>query len=243
MRYLIKFSYNGSKFKGFQKQKDRKTVQGELEKALSIINKDIVLIKGAGRTDADVHAIMQCAHFDLQIKINPERLIIALNNIVHPYINVIACKIVDNFFHARFCVKEKKYIYKIWLGDFSPLREDYYLQYGNVLNLEKLKECAQIFIGSYNFRNFVSGFRDNYKATIYDIEIKQIGEEVQIIFTGKSFYRYMVRNLVGAMLDFNEGKCDMALLEAMLKNKDYIYQLSTAPARGLYLEGVYYDDY
>lgn len=241
MRYLIKFSYDGSKFYGFQRQKDKCSVQGELEKALSIINKEKIEIKGAGRTDVGVHANMQCAHFDLDFKIPENRLLTAINSIVHPYIHVISCQQVNSDFHARFSVKQKKYVYKIWLGEFSPFKEDYYLQYDKDLDLNKLKECAKVLIGSSNFHNFVSGSRDNYDATIYDIKVKQIGKEIQIEFIGKSFYRYMIRNLVGAMLDINEGKCDIMLLERMLEDANFDYQLSTASAKGLYLEGVYYD--
>ncbi len=241
MRYFIEFQYDGSKFFGFQRQKDKIAVQNILENALSIINKKEVLIKGAGRTDVGVHAKGQCAHFDLEVNIPSDRLKDVINKIVHPYIDIINCKIVDSNFHARFMVKRKKYVYRILLGKYSPLNEDYYLQYNKNLDIKRLKECANLFVGSYNFHNFVSGSRDNYDAVIYDIEIKKEANEIQIIFLGKSFYRYMVRNLVGAMLDYNEKKCDLELINKMINSSDFSYQLSTAPAKGLYLEKIYYE--
>ncbi len=241
MRYFIRVQYDGSEFFGFQRQRDKKTVQGEIERALSIIDKSPIMVKGAGRTDVGVHANGQGIHFDLDIKVPSERLVTAINSIVHPYIHVLECKEVEKDFHARFSVKEKKYIYKIWTGEFSPFKENYYLQYDKKIDLELLEACAKVFIGSHDFHNFVSGSRENSNASIFDVSVQKKEEEIAIIFTGKSFYRYMVRNLVGAMLDVNEKKCDIFLLKRMLKESCFSYQLRTAPAKGLYLEGVYYE--
>ncbi len=240
MRYLIRFGYDGSHFYGFQRLKNKVSVQKTLEDALTIINKKLVEIKGAGRTDIGVHANCQCAHFALDMNIPVDRLKTALNSIVHPYIHIVECRKVSDDFHARFSVKRKKYVYKIWCGAYDPKKYDYYLMYDKKLDVDKLKECASVLIGKHDFHNFVSGSRDNYDMEIEDIEIVENGEEVDIVFTGKSFYRYMVRNLVGAMLDYHEGKCDILLLQKMLNNKDFDYQLSCASAKGLYLEGVYY---
>lgn len=240
MRYFIRFSYDGSHFNGFQRLKKEASVQKTLEDALSIINKKPVEIKGAGRTDVGVHAIGQCANFDLDMEIDPDRLKIAINSIIHPYIHILECQKVSGDFHARFSVKRKKYVYKIWCGEYDPKKYDYYLMYDKKIDVDKLRECASLFIGGHDFHNFVSGERDNYNMVIEDIEITQKDKEIDIVFTGKSFYRYMVRNLVGAMLDYNEGKCDILLLEKMLNNKDFDCQLSCATAKGLYLEGVYY---
>ncbi len=241
MRYFIRFSYDGSQFYGFQRQKDKVSVQKTLEEALTIINKSPVVIKGAGRTDVGVHANGQCAHFDLDVEIPSDRLKTAINSIVHPYIDVLECKQVENDFHARFSVKQKKYVYKIWCGAYDPKKYNYYLMYNKNINVDKLKECAKLFVGQHNFHNFVSGERINSNGTIFAIDIKCDKNEVDIIFTGKSFYRYMVRNIVGAMLTYNEGKCDILFIERMLYEENFDYQLACAPAQGLYLEGVYYD--
>lgn len=241
MRYLIKVSYDGSKFFGFQRQNDKLTVQGELEKVLTIINKKEVLLKGAGRTDAGVHAYGQMAHFDLDVPVPPERLKNAMNSILNDYVSVKDCKIVDDDFHARFQVQSKKYVYKIWLGEYDPLKFDYYLFYDKPIHIKKLQECASIFIGKHSFHNFVSGERDCYDGTIFDISFVQKENSLEIIFKGKSFYRYMVRNLVGAMLCYNEGKCELSLLERMIEDIDFCYTLSTAKANGLYLEDVDYE--
>lgn len=241
MRYFIKFSYDGSAFYGFQRQKDQLTVQGELEKALSIINKKNVFIKGAGRTDVGVHALGQCAHFDLEVMIPEERLLKALNRIVSPFILILDCKKVSMDFHARFSVKRKKYIYKINKGMLTPFQWRYYYFYEKNLDLTKLRECADLFIGKHDFHNFVSGTRQHFNGRIDRIEFQELNDEFSIVFVGKSFYRYMIRNLVGAMLDYNEGKCDIILIKRMLEDVDFDYQLRCAPARGLYLEEVDYE--
>lgn len=240
MRYLIKYSYDGSHFNGFQRLKDKESVQSALERALTILNKSSVVVKGSGRTDVGVHANGGVAHFDLDVSIPENRLVKALNRIVHPYIHVLDCQQVSNDFHARFSVKEKKYVYKIWCGPYDPKKYDYYLIYDKKISLKRLKECAKIFVGCHDFHNFVSGERENSNGTIYQIKVKKRKNLIEITFRGKSFYRYMVRNLVGAFLLYNEGKCAIIDLKKMLE-KDYYKKLATAPANGLYLEGVYYE--
>lgn len=240
MRYRIVIAYDGSKFYGFQRQKDKITVQGKLENALSIINKKECQVKGASRTDIGVHALGQVAHFDLDYEIPPERLKKAINSIVHPYIDVLNCEVINSDFHSRFKAKGKEYVYKIWLGKYDPLKYNYYLIYGYNLNLNKLRECASLFIGKQNFHNFVSGERKNYNSEIFSIDIEQQENEILIRFKGKSFYRYMIRNIVGAMLDYNENKCSLEKIQKMLEDENLKEQLSTALANGLYLEKVIY---
>ncbi len=242
MRYLIKFQYDGSKFYGFQRQKERLSVQSVIEEALTILAKEPITIKGAGRTDIGVHALGQCAHFDLQLSIPPERLLRALNRIVAPYIYVLECKIVGNDFHARHSAVGKKYVYKIWTGAYSSLLYDYYLMYDKPLNLKKLKECANVFIGKHDFHNFVSGERKNYNNEIFDICFKSEDNYLEIHFYGKGFYRYMVRNLVGAMLDYNENKCEIHDIMKMVMDPDFHKTLRCAKANGLYLEEVLYEE-
>ena len=122
MRYLITFSYDGSKFKGYQKQPRLKTVQGEIEKALKELNTDPVTIHGSGRTDAGVHAFNQKAHFDLDIDITEEKLHKALNSLLNDYIYIKKVEEVDSTFHARFNVSAKEYIYKINMGEYDPVK-------------------------------------------------------------------------------------------------------------------------
>ncbi len=242
MKYLISMSYNGSKFYGFQRLKDYNTVQKKLEEALTIINKKEVTIKGAGRTDHGVHAYDQKASFNLDIAIEPSNLKKALNSLVAPSIYITNVTQVPDAFHARFNTIKKEYIYKINLGEFSPFLEDYTYQPNYKLNIKEMQKCAKLFLGIHDFHNFVSGTRDNYQCIIYSIDFKKKNDILEIKFTGKSFYRYMVRNLVGAMLDVSNKKATLKEIKAALDNPEKKKQFKTASPQGLYLNKIYYKE-
>ena len=239
MNYVIKVAYDGSKFYGFQRLNEETSVQKVLEEALSKINKKEVLIKGAGRTDRGVHAHGQCVSFKLDINIDTYGLKEALNSLVKPYIYVSDVKEVDDNFHARFNVLKKEYIYKINFGEYDPCKNDYYYQPEYKLDIDKMKDVAKLFIGVHDFHNFVSGERDNTECVVYDINFDMKDNIMNITFSGKSFYRYMVRNMVGAMIDVARGNKSIEYIKNALESKDEI-SIYTAPASGLYLESVEY---
>lgn len=239
MNYVAKVAYDGSKFYGFQRLNEEASVQKLLEEALTKINKHSVEIKGAGRTDRGVHANGQCFSFSLDVKIDIEGLKDGLNSLIAPYVYVKEIKVVDKDFHARFNVLKKTYIYKINLGEYDPKLTDYVYQSKYDLDVNKIKEVAKLYLGVHNFHNFVSGERDNYDCIIYDIRFEEKDNILSIIFEGKSFYRYMVRNLVGMMIEVGRGKEDISKVEEMLNSIDEIHGF-TAPACGLYLENIEY---
>lgn len=240
MRYLVTISYDGSNFYGFQRLNNKRTVQSEIEKVLKIINKKDVEIKGAGRTDKGVHAYGQRAHFDLDIDIPSDRLLKAMNDSLPNDIRITDIKVVNNDFHARFNVKKKIYQYRINTGEYDPLKNNYYYQFDYKIDISKIKQAIEILKGEHNFKNFVSGERDNYDAIIYDIILEEKEESIILTFEGKSFYRYMVRNLVGAILDVSTGKNSIDELKKMLDNVKVAKQMSCAPAQGLYLMKIFY---
>lgn len=240
MSYLIKIAYDGSKFYGFQRLNEEVTVQKTLEEALTKINKQNVVIKGAGRTDRGVHANCQCASFSLDINIDCEGLKEALNSLVKPYIYIKDVIEVDDEFHARFDVTKKRYVYKINLGEYNPIMNDYVYQCPYELDLDLMREVANLYIGGHDFRNFVSGERDNYDCIIYDIDFEIKDNILSIIFEGKSFYRYMVRNLVGAMIEVARGKISLDYVREMLESKEEKTTF-TAPSCGLYLDFIDYN--
>ena len=239
MSYVIEIAYDGSKFYGFQRLNEKMSVQKALEDALTIINKQSVEVKGAGRTDRGVHANGQCVSFKLDVDINEIGLKRALNSLVKPYIYVRDVKVVEEDFHARFSVKKKTYIYKINLGEFNPQIEDYVYQSEFKLDVDKMKEVAKLYLGVHDFHNFVSGERDDYTCIVYDIKFNQVGDILNIEFEGKSFYRYMVRNLVGMMIEVARGKDDISKVKEMLETTEEKPGY-TAPACGLYLEKIEY---
>lgn len=240
MRYKAKVSYDGNSYYGFQRLNELPTIQKELEKAVSIINKKDTVVKGASRTDKGVHAYGQVVHFDLDYNVPCGRLIGAINAILPRDIRVLEIEIVSDNFHARRSATGKKYIYKINLGEYDVFLDRYYLQYPYELDLDKIEECSRVFLGVHNFKNFTAGERDNYEAIVKEINFIRNGNFLEIEFIGKSFYRYMVRNMVGAMLDVARGKHSILEVEGLLKNWDKAGQMQTASPNGLYLEDVYY---
>jgi tRNA pseudouridine38-40 synthase len=240
MRYLAKISYDGSKFYGFQKLNDHKSVQEEVEKALTKINKDLVLVKGAGRTDRGVHAYNQGISFDLNIDISPERLQDAVNSVIDKNIYVNEIRLVDDNFHARFDVKEKNYEYRINMGKVDVISNDYVYNYNHKLNVRKMKKASKYLVGMHSYKAFVSGYRDNYNGHIREIKIKQKKDILFITFKGKSFYRYMVRNMVGALMLVGENKCEPFIIKEMLECEKRLGNYMTVPASGLYLVDIKY---
>lgn len=240
MKYLISIAYDGSKFFGFQRLKGHDTVQKKIEDALSIIAKEKIEIKGAGRTDRGVHAHDQKATCELNINIDEEHLKLALNSLIAPYIYITDVQVVDDNFHPRFYVLKKEYIYKINLGEYNPLFYDYIFEPNYKLNIDKMEECSKIFIGIHNFKNFTAGERTNYECIIYNIEFKESNNILEIKFTGKSFYRYMVRNLVGAMLDVSNNKASLEDIKEALEHPEIKKQFKTAIPNGLYLNKIEY---
>lgn len=239
MNYLIRMEYDGSKFNGFQRLKEDRSVQQTIEDALTIIDKSPVVIKGAGRTDRGVHAYDQCATFRLSHDIPEDRLKNAINSIVKPYIYIKSAKKVDEDFHARFNCVEKTYIYKIHTGEYNPFYADYYLHRDNLI-VDKMIEASKIFIGEHVFTNFVSGYRKKYDSTIYSIDIREEDEFIYITFKGVSFYQYMVRNLVGAMIAYSDGKTTLEEIKYLLETNEKKQILPTSSPNGLYLAEIKY---
>lgn len=235
MRYLMRFSYDGSKFYGFQRQSKVRTVQKELETALSEVLKQDIKIKGAGRTDKGVHAQNQTAHFDVDCNIiNLKK---ELNSKIKD-IKIKSIKKVSLDFHARYSVKEKKYSYKISYNCHDD--ENYYYYLRKKINIKKIKTAAKYFVGTHNFKNFTSGKRSDYQTTIYKVKIKKWGSKIVISFIGIGFYRYMVRNLVGALIDVGKNKIEPEVIKKMIDNPEIPKQLSTVLPNGLYLNVIKY---
>ena len=242
MKYLISVAYDGSKFFGFQRLKDYDTVQKKIEEALKVIAKEKIETKGAGRTDKGVHAYDQKVTFNLNINIDCSHLKLALNSLLVPYIYITKVQMAPDDFHPRFNVLKKEYIYKINLGTYDPALYDYMYEPNFKLNINKMKECAKEFLGIHNFKNFTSGQRNNYDCIIYDIRFSKKKDILEIKFIGKSFYRYMVRNLVGAMLDVANDKASLDDIKNALQNPEIKKQFKTAIPNGLYLNKIEYEN-
>ena len=228
-------SYDGSKFHGFQRQKNVRNVQGYLEGTLSSILKEDVVIKGAGRTDRGVHARYQVVHFETNNNI------FNLKKLLNKNLNDLRIRKivkVNNEFHARHSVKNKTYLYKIDLSNTKD--ENYYLKVRNKLNISNMKKASKLLLGTHDFKNFVAGERIDYIGTILDIKIYRINKVLYLKFKGIGFYRYMVRNLVGALLDVGKDKVSINIIEEMLYHPEVEKRLPTSSPNGLYLLKINY---
>jgi len=235
MKYMMVVKYDGSKFFGFQRQKDVRNVQGYLENKLSNFLDEEIVIKGAGRTDRGVHANYQVVHFETEKNISNIKR--KLNKELED-IKIKKVKIVDKIFHARHSVVRKTYIYKV---DLSNKRNpDYYAIVKNKLDIKKMKRASKLFVGTHNFKNFVSGQRDNYESTIFRIKIYKFNNVIYFKFIGIGFYRYMVRNLVGALLEVGKNKIKIDVISDMLSDPSVEKRLPTSTSSGLYLDKIKY---
>lgn len=243
MKYLIKFSYDGTQYSGFQKQKGLKTIEEELENALTKINNGVkTTITATGRTDKGVHALCQYGHANIDVNITEKKLKRALNSNLPNDIHVIETREVDESFHARYNVKEKTYKYYINTGEYNPLKRNYQFEYNYKLDVDKMKKAIKYFEGTHDFRAFVtdSKEKENCVRTINYINITQNCDIIEITFTGDGFLRYQVRNMVGLLIKIGENKLSPEDVEKIIESKDRTTYGKTAPPEGLYLVDVKY---
>ena len=243
MRYLMTFSYDGTNYNGYQKQPNKNTIQDEIESALKIINNKNITIHASGRTDSKVHALNQKAHFDLEKEIKEEKLKKAINSLTTPSIYVKKIEKVNNDFHARFDVVEKEYIYKINLGEYNPIERNYVYQYNKKLDIDEIEKSLKYLIGPHNFKSFTKTNieKDDYIRTIYDINISLDRDILTITFRGNGFLRYMVRNIVGTLIEIGENKRKSTDIKHIIESEDRTLAGKTASPVGLYLKDVKYN--
>ena len=240
MRYFMRFSYNGSKFNGFQKQVDKRTVQGDLESVLSKIFNENIRVVASGRTDAGVHAYNQCLHFDSSKEVDFDKLKFSLNSLLHN-IYVKELYSVPDDFHARYDCTKKEYIYKINVGEFDPIYEEYIYQYNKSLDIEKMKDACMYLIGEHDFRSFTSlDYEKNCVRTIYSIDRSIENDIIYIDFVGNGFLKYMVRNMVGLLIEVGSNNRNVEDVKKILDSMDRKEAGICAPSMGLYLANVYY---
>ena len=243
MRFLIKFSYDGTNYNGYQKQPHKETIEEKLEIALTKINNNKkTSVCASGRTDKGVHALAQYAHADLDVNITENKLKRAMNSNLPEDIHVIETKQVDDNFHARYNVKQKEYQYLINVGEYNPIDRNYIFQYNHELNIEAMKQAIDVFEGTHDFRAFVTQNKEkgNCVRSITNAEIERQGDIIVINFRGDGFLRYQVRNMVGILIRVGENKLTRKDVEQILDSCDRTKSGKTAPACGLYLTRVFY---
>ena len=243
MRFLITFSYDGTNFNGYQRQEGLRTIQEEMENALKYINggKDTIL-NSSGRTDKGVHALCAKAHVDINVDITEYKLMRAMNSNLPSDIHVIKTEIVDKDFHARYMVKEKEYQYKLNMGEYNPCMRNLVYQYGKRLDIQKMKEAIEYFLGTHNFKSFTPNKdkRENYIRTINYVSITEKDNILTFTFRGDGFIKYQIRNMVGYLIKVGEGKKKGQDIPKILSKEDRRMASITAHSEGLYLTNVIY---
>jgi tRNA pseudouridine38-40 synthase len=247
MPQRLKFTvaYDGAAFAGWQSQLHRKTVQDELERAFHRMSGARVRVHGAGRTDAGVHALAQCASVDLpDRKISAERWPTALNAVLPRTVRVLRCRFVSEKFHARYSAKGKLYRYRIWAAQIlPPLEFGRTWQISTALDVDLLKAAAQLFVGKHDFAAFAANRgkkEENTIRTIRSVRVHKSGPSIMIDIRGDGFLYKMVRLMVGAMARVALGKMDPSEITARLKSGRAEGSRFVAPAEGLYLVKVWY---
>ena len=246
MRYFMTFSYDGSDFKGYQKQPNCRTIQGVLEDVLGRINGDNeVSVVASGRTDAGVHAMNQKAHFDLNVDMDTDKILNSVNSMLPSDIHVKSIEEVSDSFHARYDATGKEYIYLINMGEYNPLERKYVYQHDKKLDVVEMQRAMKYLEGTHNFRAFtkVDEEKDDYVRTLSQTnlirDLKDVNE-IALVFIGTGFLRYMVRNMVGTLIEIGEGKRRSEEIIDILKSEDRTKAGKTANPEGLYLKNVFY---
>jgi len=248
----LTLAYDGAKFHGWQMQPGIPTIQGALVEAVRKITQESVLIYGASRTDAGVHALGQVASFKTRSSLTPEELQRALNALLSPEVRVIAAEEMGPGFHARWQVLEKTYQYRIFRGEvLSPFQYRRVLHYPYPLHEEAMIAAAKFFEGEHDFSSFAasSGSEeiDRDRSPVRLIRHSEIvrcagSDELVYVITGKSFLRYMVRKIVGTLLDVGREKFKPEDIPRLFEMRDRSASGPTAPPEGLYLVALKYPE-
>jgi tRNA pseudouridine38-40 synthase len=243
-RMKLVIAYLGTPFHGWQRQRGQRTVQGELERALSkCVGGARINIAGAGRTDAGVHAAGQTAHCDLPGRIPPESLVSSVNAILPREIRLRSARPVSDGFHARKSALGKLYIYRLrWRDPALPWSDLRTAAVAPVADLEATATALSLLQGTHDWASFTvpdpgpqSTVRTLYEARLIP---RRFGAELR--FVGNGFLRYQVRRTVGAVLEVGRGRRDLDSLRRLLDHPTPGASINTAPAAGLCLEKVYY---
>lgn len=239
--YKILVSYDGTEYQGWQRQPNKKTIQGLIENALEKIAAKKIPVIGSGRTDAGVHAEGQVAHFKVNSRLENDELLQALNGILPRDIRIRSLKKAPPNFHARKSARSKIYQYRIFNSpDISPFVIRYVHHWTSSLDMGKMEEAAKLFVREADFTPFSSNRLLSPIRNVTRSEIRKKGREIIYTVEANGFLRYMVRSLVGALIEVGRGKLDPGQIEGFFKLNKRSPLCPTAPAKGLTLLKVKY---
>jgi tRNA pseudouridine38-40 synthase len=248
----LTIAYDGADFHGWQIQPGLPTIQGALTDAVVKITQEKIMIHGASRTDTGVHALGQVAHFKAQSLLGAEEFQRALNALLPPAIRIVAAEEVGPDFHARWQAQSKVYRYRIHRGRvLPPFEYRRALHYSGPLDEDAMARAARQFEGQHDFASFAAssaseeddGDRDTVRI-LYSSEIvrEPAREEIAYVVRGRSFLRYMVRKIVGTLIEVGKGRLGPGDIPILFEERDRSRSGPTAPPEGLYLVSLEYPD-
>ena len=243
IKLLIQF--DGAAFHGFQQQPNGDTVEAQLKQALQRLLGEACTVYGCSRTDAGVHANEFCCNFKTASDRDCDKLLLGLNAVLPPQIAVLSCEEALPSFHAQYDCLGKEYVYRIWNGKTrNPFMLDRALFYPFELDEAFLNAQAQAFVGTHDFSAFCAsgaGTKTSVR-TVWRCGVARNGDVVTFTVCGNGFLYNMVRIMVGTLLDVQRGKLEADSIPSILLSKDRELAGVTAPAEGLYLNRVYYEE-
>lgn len=244
--FCFTLQYDGTRYNGWQRAGNTSnTIQGKVEGVLSQMMEHAVEVHGAGRTDAGVHAKGQVMHTKLNTKMTAKEVQAYLNRYLPQDIAVVSAKEMDDRFHARLQATGKRYVYRVWTSDVpNVFSRKYMYTVTEPLDLEKMQQAAVLLSGTHDYRAFCgnSRMKKGTTRTVDSIEITHKGGELRFVFTGNGFLQYMVRILMGTLLEVGTGKRKVLDVQNLFKadavRADAGY---TVPPHGLILDEVFYE--
>ena len=245
MRWKCTCAYDGTDFDGWQRQPCGGAVQNHIESALTQVFDLPLQLHGSGRTDAGVHARGQCFHFDAEWLHKPEKLVRALHSILPTSIRIKSVKSVSDDFHARFSVLGKRYLYNYYLGRADPFDDRYVWACRDLpLDLEEMQAAADRLLGTHDFSAYSATHGKendpNPVKTVSHLQLKQRGKFIRLDAEGSGFLYRMVRSIAGALYAVGRGRLTPNDIAEILESKKRTHRIVTAPAKGLFLDKVFY---
>ena len=242
-RFKLFIEYDGTRYSGWQKQENAKTIQGIItQSAKEIFGNDFLDFQGSGRTDSGVHALCQVAHLDAKTVLAPEIIRMKLNDSMPSDINIIEVKKANQNFHARHDAKSRSYLYQISKRR-TAFRKKYVWWIKDKLDFKKMDSASKLFVGMHDFSSFSDDEPEekSTKVLIDDIQIKEEGDLILIRIVGSHFIWKMVRRIVGILVEVGRGnKAEFDIINYINKKSNEPAKF-TAPPSGLFLERVLYE--
>lgn len=241
-RFKVQLEYEGTRYSGWQVQKNARTVQGEiLNAAAKLFMTSDLEFQGSGRTDAGVHALMQVAHLEVKTVLAPEIIRMKLNDALPADINILEVEKVPPSFHARHDAVSRAYLYQV-ARRRTALGKRFVWWVKDRLDTRRMRELLPVFEGMKDFRSFTADDSEekSTKVQIESIALIEEGDLILIRIVGSHFIWKMVRQLVGVIVEVGRGALTRAQVEEMFRGHSTVPARLTAPPSGLFLEGVYY---